>query len=143
MAEAVGRRDITVAVAESLTGGKIAAYLGAAPSSATWFRGGVVAYADEVKFGVLGVPRGPVVTAECAEAMARGVAALLGADLAVAVTGVGGPEPQEGQEVGTVFFGVCTGGLTSAERQQYDGETDQILEATARHALRLLRTAAG
>src|SRR3954469_23217050 len=97
IAELADKRDATVAVAESLTGGKLACHLAAAPSSAEWFRGGVVAYASEVKFGLLGVPEGPVITEDCATAMARGTARLLGADGAVAVTGVGGPDPQDGE----------------------------------------------
>src|SRR3982751_2909607 len=87
IAELADKRDVTVAVAESLTGGKLACHLAAAPSSGEWFRGGVVAYAAEVKFGLLDVPVGPVITEACAAAMARGVARVLGADASVAVTG--------------------------------------------------------
>ncbi|HET7398953.1 MAG TPA: CinA family protein [Intrasporangium sp.] len=129
----------TVAVAESLTGGKISCHLGAAPSSATWFRGAVVAYSKEVKFAVLQVPPGPVVTKECAAAMAGGVADLLGADAAVAVTGVGGPDDEEGQPAGTVWFGVVAGGSVTTEQRQFDGDPQEVLEATTLHALRLLR----
>src|SRR5690606_35567733 len=66
LAEAIARRGWGVATAESLTGGTIATVLAAAPQAGTWLRGSVVAYAAEVKFGLLGVPRGPVVTEECA-----------------------------------------------------------------------------
>jgi nicotinamide-nucleotide amidase len=139
----------TVAVAESLTGGKVACHLAAAPSSGEWFRGGVVAYASEVKYDVLGVPPGPVVTESCASAMARGVAGLLGADCAVAVTGVGGPDPQEGQPPGTVCFGavgpeeISGRSAGRSEQQHFSGEPEQVLDQTTVHALRMLRELLG
>ncbi len=82
---------LTIAVAESLTCGQLALTLGGANGSGEWLRGGVVAYADEVKFEVLGVRPGPVISAESAVQMATGVAAGLRARLGLAVTGVGGP----------------------------------------------------
>ena len=138
IAEAAEAAGVTVAVAESLTGGKLACHLAAAPSSSTWFRGGVVAYSSEVKYEVLGVPRGPVVSETCAAAMADGVATLLGADLAVAVTGVGGPDEQEGQPPGTVCFGM-TGGVS--ERHLFEGDPQDVLDQTTAHALAMLRQA--
>src|SRR6187402_1462787 len=87
--------EVTVATAESLTSGTVAKTLGAGPNAADWFCGGVVAYQEPVKFDVLGVREGPVVTAECAEQMATGVRKLLGADVVVSATGVGGPDPSE------------------------------------------------
>jgi nicotinamide-nucleotide amidase len=135
-------RGLTVAVAESLTGGKIACELGAAPNSSTWFRGSLVAYASDVKFTVLGVPPGPVVTEACARAMAGGVATLLDADLAVAVTGVGGPDDEEGHPPGTVWFAVESPHAQHAELRRFDGEPDEVLAATTEHALRLLHDAA-
>jgi nicotinamide-nucleotide amidase len=134
-------RGLTVAVAESLTAGAIAGELGAAPEASTWFRGGVVAYSSEVKFEVLGVPVGPVVTEECARVMARGVASLLGADLVVSVTGVGGPGEEEGHPPGTVWFGVVSPAGEHAERRRFDGEPAVVVAATTAHALRLLRDA--
>lgn len=138
ISDLVQKRDLTVAVAESLTGGEIACRLGAAPSSSTWFRGGVVAYSPQVKYSVLGAPEGPVVTAPTAAAMARGVARLMDADLAVAVTGVGGPDDEEGKPAGTVWFGVLVDGKVHVEEQRFPGEPDDILRATTAHALRLL-----
>jgi nicotinamide-nucleotide amidase len=142
LADLAEEHGFTVAVAESLTGGKIACELGAAPHSSTWFRGSLVAYASDVKFTVLGVPPGPVVTEECARAMARGVAKLLDADLAVAVTGVGGPDDEEGHPAGTVWFSVVSPSGQHAELRRFDGEPAEILEATTAHALRLLHDAA-
>jgi nicotinamide-nucleotide amidase len=142
LARLAEEHGFTVGVAESLTGGKIACELGAAPDSSTWFRGSLVAYAPDVKFEVLGVPPGPVVTEECARAMADGVAKLLAADLAVAVTGVGGPDEEEGHPPGTVWFSVVSPRDRHAELRQFDGEPEDILEATTQHALRLLLDAA-
>ena len=132
---------LTVAVAESLTSGTIASHLGAAPAASSWFRGGVAAYSDLAKRDVLGVPPGPVISEASARAMARGVADLLGADVAVAVTGVGGPTEQEGQPVGTVWFGIAAGGAGRTEHRRFDGESDDVLRATTLHALELLREA--
>ena len=86
---------VFLATAESLTGGQISCLLGAAPASSDWYRGSVVAYSSEVKHRVLKVPDGPVVSEASARAMAGAVAELLGADIAVAVTGAGGPDPQD------------------------------------------------
>ena len=106
---ALQARGLTLAVAESLTGGLIAARLVDVPGSSAWFRGGVVSYASDVKFSVLDVPEGPVVSAEAAAAMATGVRDLLGAYVGLATTGVAGPEPLEGQPPGTVYLAVVVG----------------------------------
>jgi nicotinamide-nucleotide amidase len=98
-------RGDTLAVAESMTGGLVASRIVDAPGSSHWFKGGVVAYDSEVKFDVLGVTRGPVVTADCAREMAIGVRRHLDATIGLAVTGVAGPAEQEGQPVGTAFLG--------------------------------------
>ncbi len=142
IAAAAAGQQRTVATAESLTSGLIASRLGAGPDASGWFRGGVVAYQEPVKFDVLGVPEGPVVTPECAEHMARGVAKLLGAEAAVSVTGVGGPDPQEGEEPGTVFVGIVVGEELTVHRFDLAGnDPDRILHETADRALRLLAEA--
>lgn len=142
IAAAAAEQGRTVATAESLTSGLIASRLGAGPQASEWFRGGVVAYQEPVKFDVLGVPEGPVVTPECAEHMARGVAKLLAADAAVSVTGVGGPDPEEGEEPGTVFVGVVVGEELTVHRFDLAGnDPDRILHETADRALRLLAEA--
>ncbi|MFI6649148.1 CinA family protein [Streptomyces sp. NPDC050529] len=105
-------RGETLAVAESLTGGLVAAELTSVPGASQAFRGSVTAYATPLKSEVLGVDaellaaRGAV-DAEVARQMAAGVRLALGADWGVATTGVAGPEPQDGQPVGTVFVAVC------------------------------------
>lgn len=105
-------RGATVAAAESLTGGQLAARLTALPGSSQSFVGGVVAYATRIKKTVLGVPPGVVqergvVSAECAVAMARGVRDLMATTYGVATTGVAGPQPQEGLPPGTVWIAVA------------------------------------
>ncbi|WP_371526850.1 CinA family protein [Streptomyces sp. NBC_01283] len=104
-------RGETLAVAESLTGGLVAAELTAVPGASRVFRGSVTAYATELKHDVLGVDgtllaeRGAV-DAEVALQMAAGVRKVMGADWGIATTGVAGPDPQDGQAVGTVFVAV-------------------------------------
>ena len=132
------RRGLTVAVAESLTGGMVASALAAAESAAEWFRGSLVAYSSDVKHEVLGVPDGPVVSPAAAEAMATGARRLLAADVAVAVTGSGGPSAQDGQEPGTVYLAVDLGSTTRVRRLDLDGEPSVICSRSAEETLRLL-----
>ena len=131
-------RGVTVGTSESLTSGTVAKTLGAGPNAADWFRGGIVAYQEPVKFDVLGVPEGPVVTAECAEQMARGARALLGADVAVSATGVGGPDPSEGKPPGTVFVAVATPDEVTVRELFLDGGPDEVLDGTVTKCLMLL-----
>ena len=138
IAEQLSEAKLTVAVAESLTGGKIAAQLAAGEKSADWFCGGVVAYQSEVKFRVLRVDRGPVVTATAAKQMATGVRDLHGADIAVAVTGVAGPQTQNGQPVGTVFIALNSSTDEQVEEHHFDGEPEHVVAETTVAALRML-----
>lgn len=135
LAEVVGDRRI--AVAESLTGGNIAAELSRAPHSSEWFMGGIVAYHEEVKHRLLDVPDGPVVSETSARQMARATAQLLGADLVVAVTGEAGPDGNE-QPPGTVWFGIYDRGAVNAVERWFDGEPEGVLAATAITVLRVL-----
>ncbi|MET7983949.1 MULTISPECIES: CinA family protein [unclassified Streptomyces] len=104
-------RGETLAVAESLTGGLVAAEITAVPGASKVFRGSVTAYATELKHELLGVDatllaeRGAV-DAQVAAQMAAGVRKALGADWGIATTGVAGPDPQDGQPVGTVYVAV-------------------------------------
>ena len=120
----------TVAVAESLTAGRVSALLGQGADAATWYRGAVAAYAPEVKFEVLAVTPGPVVTDLCARQMAEGVRRLLGADVSVGVTGVGGPDSQEGKPAGTVFVAVADQHGTRSREVALDGDPDQVVAST-------------
>jgi len=141
IAELALGRHLTVAVAESLTSGSLASRLGAATDASTWFAGGVVAYAAEVKFKVLDVDPGPVVTARCAAQMATGVARLTGADFAVALTGVGGPDPDEGHPAGTVFLAVSSGTDENVEKRQFEGDPPEVVAQATVAGLEMLLTA--
>lgn len=133
VAEALDGR--TIAVAESLTGGLLANALARAEGASEWFRGGVVAYASEVKHDLLDVRPGPVVAEEAAAAMAESVAKLLDADVAVAVTGAGGPDPQDGQPPGTVWMAVTASGATRTALHRFDGDPPSICQQTVVAAL--------
>ncbi len=102
-------RGLTLGLAESLTGGLMGARVADVAGASDVFRGSIVSYASDVKVSVLGLPEGPVVTAEAAAAMAAGARQVLGADVGIGVTGVAGPTEQEGQPVGTVFVGLDLG----------------------------------
>lgn len=138
IADAAKDRDLTVGAAESLTSGAIAVALGKAPEASEWFAGSVVAYDASVKFDVLGVDPGPVITARAAEQMAQGARRVLGADLAVAVTGAGGPGPEEGRPSGTVFIAVATDDAVESREHHFDGDPAEVVQATVREALSAL-----
>ncbi len=136
-------RGDTIAVAESLTGGMLAAALTAIPGASMAFRGAVVAYATGLKAELLGVPAalldsyGPV-HPDVARAMAEGVRSRLDAAVGAATTGVAGPDPQDGQPVGTVYIAVSAGGDTTVRSLALSGDRNQIREATVRESLSLL-----
>jgi nicotinamide-nucleotide amidase len=138
IAELAVARNLTIAVAESLTGGLLSNRLAKGSDASTWFAGGVVAYTPETKQRVLGCTPGPVVTEGTACEMAAGVAKLLNADLAVAVTGVGGPDPQEGQPPGTVWIGRYADGQAVAVQRHFDGDPEQVCEQAADAAVAYL-----
>lgn len=128
-------RGETVACAESLTGGELAALLSATPGASLTFVGGVVSYATAVKRDLLGVRAERVISAECAEQMAAGVRALLGADWALATTGVAGPDRQEGQPVGTVFVAIAGSEAVRSVQLELDGDRTAIRAGTCRRVL--------
>ena len=125
----------TVAVAESLTSGRLSAVLGQGPDTTTWYRGAVVAYASEVKYDVLGVVRGPVVTDSCARQMAEGVRRLLGADVGLGITGVGGPDEQEGKPPGTVHLAVADRHGIRSREVFLEGDPQEVVESSTTTAL--------
>ena len=135
VAELAASRGLRVAVAESLTAGRISSFLGRGEAASEWYRGAVVAYDEEVKFEVLGVTRGPVVTAACAREMADGVRTLLGADVALGITGVGGPGPQEDCPPGTVHLAVSTEEGTRTVHVRLDGDPSEVVAAATSLAL--------
>lgn len=134
-------RGSTLVLAESVTGGLIGGRITNVAGSSSVFRGGVVSYASEVKFDVLGVPPGPVVSEETAVAMALGAKQLLGGSVALAVTGVAGPDEQDGQPVGTLCVGiVLEDGSTHSTRLMLPGQRDQMRQFSVISALSFLRT---
>ena len=132
-------RGLSLAVAESLTGGLLGARLTDIPGASDVFRGAIVSYASDVKHELLQVPPGPVVCAEAAEAMAMGACRALRADVGLATTGVAGPTEQEGQPVGTVFVGLCFEGVAQSRRLQLPGGRSWIRQFTVISVLDLLR----
>jgi nicotinamide-nucleotide amidase len=140
VAKMLVQRGLTLAVAESLTGGLVASRLVNVPGASGWFRGGIVAYATDVKHDLLGVPEGPVVTPEAAAAMADGVRRRLGADVGLGVTGVAGPDEQEDQRPGTVFMAVATGDDEPVvARVTLPGDRDRVRQFACISLLDLLR----
>jgi nicotinamide-nucleotide amidase len=132
-------QGLTVAVAESLTGGLVASRLVAVPGASEWFRGGIVSYASEVKHDLLEVPEGPVVSEAAAVAMAANVRRLLGADVGLSTTGVAGPAEQDGQPPGTVWLGSAVGDDASATLVQLPGDRDRVRQMACISLLDRLR----
>jgi nicotinamide-nucleotide amidase len=133
------QRGLTLALAESVTGGLVSGRLTAVPGASEVFRGAVVSYASQVKFDMLGVPRGPVVSEEAAKAMAEGVRPVLGADVGVALTGVAGPDEQDGMPVGTLCVAVADGRSTTAHTFRLPGQREQMRQMSVITALDFLR----
>jgi len=136
----------SVATAESLTGGRLAARLTDVPGSSAVYAGGVVSYQTHIKVEVLGVPHDlvdqhGVVSAECARAMADGARHLLGTAYALSTTGVAGPDRQEGKAVGTVFVGLAGPDGTQALALDLSGDRSQIQDATVDAAVAALAAA--
>jgi nicotinamide-nucleotide amidase len=135
-------RGLTLGVAESITGGLIASRLVNVPGASTWFRGGVVAYHEQVKFDVLGVPVGPVVTEKAAAAMAEGVRRVTGSDVGLGITGVAGPDDQEGVAPGTIFVGLSLpDGSTPTRELRVPGDRERTRQLGTISALDVLRRA--
>jgi PncC family amidohydrolase len=143
---ALRAQGVTLATAESLTGGRLAALLTEIPGSSEVYRGGVVAYATDLKVQVLDVPRSlveqyGVVSAECARAMAHGVRRLTGATYGVSTTGVAGPDLQEGKAVGTVYIALAgPDGRDAVVALELVGDRGSIQDRTCEEALGVVVT---
>lgn len=141
----LAERGQTVAVAESCTGGLIAHSLTRISGSSAYFSGGVVAYSNALKEGLLGVNpetirRCGAVSAETAQAMAEGMRRLAGVDHALSVTGIAGPAGgSEDKPVGTVYFGLASSGKTQTFLFYFAGERGQVQALASQKALDLLR----
>lgn len=140
------RREQTLAVAESLTGGLLAATLVNVPGVSRVFRGGLVVYATDLKAALAGVPapllaeRGPV-DPDVAVSLARGARQRCQADWGVATTGVAGPDPQGGKPVGTTFVAVAGPGAEQVRALQLAGNRSAIRAGAVAAALNLLAAA--
>jgi nicotinamide-nucleotide amidase len=143
---ALAARGLTVAAAESLTGGLLTAVLTEVPGSSAVVRGGLVVYATDLKHELAGVDRellerrGPV-DPEVAVELARGVRQRCGADVGVGLTGVAGPDPQDGVAVGTWFCAVVGPGARQELRSGQPtttGSRDQIRSAAVGAAIEVL-----
>ena len=133
-------RGWTLGVAESVTGGLVGGRLTSIPGSSSVFRGGVISYASDVKFDVLGVDRGPVVSEEAAVQMAVGAQRVIGSDVAIALTGVAGPDEQDGRPAGTLCIGVALpDGATFSTTNTLPGLRDQMRQYSVISALSFLR----
>jgi nicotinamide-nucleotide amidase len=138
-------RGLTIAVAESLTGGLLVAELIATPGASAVVNGGVVAYNTALKHSVLGVDAGLLaergaVDAEVARQMASGVRSALAvdgraADIGISTTGVAGPDPQDGKPVGTVYLGFAIGTEVVSVALQLSGTRDGIRNAVVSESL--------
>ena len=140
---AAAAAGLTVATAESLTAGLVAAGLGAVPGASAVLLGGVVAYANFVKKKVLGVNADLLATAgsvdaDVASQMAEGARRVLGADLGVATTGVAGPEPHDGKPVGCVFIAVAASDRTVVREFSFSGDREAIRGQARDEALIML-----
>jgi len=140
VADLLVERGLTAGVAESLTGGMVGARLAETEGASSWFRGSVVAYDSGVKYELLDVPEGPVVTADAARAMAEGACKALRADVGMSLTGVAGPTTQEDQPVGTVFMAVTLGGHTEVREHHFPGDRQHVRQFATIAVLDLLRT---
>ena len=133
-------RGWSLGLAESVTGGLVSGRLTSIPGASDVLRGSVVSYASDVKFDVLDVPRGPVVSEEAAIAMAEGARRVLGASVGLSLTGVAGPSEQDGQPVGTLWVGVSMPDRgTTATMFRLPGQRDQMRQMAVISALDLLR----
>lgn len=148
LVSALKDRGWTVATAESLTAGLLAATIADVPGASAVLRGGLVVYATDLKHALADVPvtvleRHGAVSPETATALAVGAAERCGADVGLGLTGVAGPDEQEGRAVGTVYVGVRLPGLPPrAEKLALHGDRRSIRTAACEVAMRLVTEAA-
>jgi PncC family amidohydrolase len=144
LAAALLARQQTLATAESCTGGLVGAALTNLPGSSAWYLGGVVAYANDLKIRLLGVPAETLaahgaVSLETARAMAQGARAAAAADFAVSITGIAGPAGGTPEKpVGLVFVGVAAPHGTATFKHHFSGSRADIRQAATEAALRHL-----
>lgn len=133
------QRGWSLGLAESVTGGLVAGRITSVPGASEVFRGSVVSYASEVKFELLGVEPGPVVSEAAAIQMAEGARRVLRADVGLALTGVAGPTEQDGMPVGTLCVGIAMPAGTTSRTLRLPGARDQMRQMSVISSLDLLR----
>lgn len=143
--ELLRQKRMTLAVAESCTGGLLGMRITEVPGSSDYFRGGIIAYSNAVKEKVLGVPREILekhgaVSPECARAMAEGARRVCGADLALAITGIAGPTGGTPEKpVGLVYIALAHPEGVEVERHEFRGSRQGVRWSASEAALELLR----
>ncbi|GAA1872768.1 CinA family protein [Myceligenerans crystallogenes] len=138
----LGLRRWTLGVAESLTGGGVTSALVAVPGTSAVLRGGIVAYATDLKAGLLGVDAGLLaergaVDPDVASQMAAGVRIATGADVGISTTGVAGPDPQDGNSPGVVYIAVSGPGIDQVRRLDLSGSRPDVIAGAVAGALEL------
>lgn len=139
------KRGLTLATAESFTGGKIAEQITSVPGASNYFKGSVVSYATEVKINSLGVPKElieahSVVSAEVATAMAKGVKKMMNSDFAIATTGNAGPSKGDSDAaVGTVFIAIATPKAIFAEKYNMGKQRERVVQKSVNKAFEMLQ----
>jgi len=137
-------RGRSISLAESCTGGLVSALLTSIPGASVAYKGGIVAYANEIKQRLLGVEEGILrdngsVSRECAEAMALGAAARFETDFALSITGIAGPGGGSADKpVGLVWFGLVSRGTVAAVQARFPGNRTEIQQAATRKGLELI-----
>jgi nicotinamide-nucleotide amidase len=138
IADLAKEHGFTVGAAESLTGGAVSSALARGAQAAMWFHGGIVSYSRMVKYGLLGVSPGPLVSEQCALEMVEGAGRELLVDAAVSTTGAGGPDAEEGHPPGTLYVGVLVRGQLACHKLRIEGDPGEVVESATEQALGLL-----
>ena len=138
IAELAKEHGFRVGAAESLTGGAVSSALAMGEGAADWYHGCVVSYSPTVKYDLLAVTPGPLVTERCAVEMVTGATKVLEVDAAVSTTGAGGPGEEEGQPAGTVHVALHVRGQVTTHKLQLDGDPAAVVEGATEKALGLL-----
>jgi nicotinamide-nucleotide amidase len=137
--ELLRERGLTLALAESVTGGLAGARIAAIPGSSDVFLGSVLASSADVRSTLMGTPSGVQIDPEAAKALAVGVRKLFGAEVGLAATGVPGPDEQEGQAPGTVWLGLALGDDVEAQQVRLPGDPNRVRQYGVISLLNLLR----
>ncbi|CAA9385752.1 MAG: hypothetical protein AVDCRST_MAG47-2531 [uncultured Nocardioidaceae bacterium] len=138
IAELANQHGFRVGAAESLTGGAVSSALARGEGAADWYHGSVVSYSPTVKYDLLGVTPGPLVTERCAVEMVTGAAKVLEVDAAVSTTGAGGPGPEEDKPAGTVHVALYVRGEITTHELHLDGDPGEVVEGATEKSLGLL-----